>query len=331
MALSFSQLNSIIRQIENSELFNRLFREVRIVRYKRFDRTDISPGYLPLDELKLMDNTCPEVESLLENNRNTIEYIRTIGADKFRKYFLLAEEALSEDEIAVACEIPVSWTRAINNLVNETAVMDEFYSASSLTSNSINYTKIAVIERQGSGLRINYFSKSLARGRYIIDYDKFEKYAAEKCTTEKEIRTISALFKKLEMINICKDTLHMVLVKLIQKQSAYIDSGMFADLLPLSQKEMAVQLGINPSRLSRAVKFKTIELPCGREVTLKSLFPNPRKFRMSLVKQVLQSGKRHSSDIVIQSELADKYGINISRRTVANMRNELKIPAGGKR
>ncbi len=331
MALSYSQLNSIIRQIENSELFNRLFREVRIIRYKRFDRTDISPGYLPLDEFKLIDNTCPEVESILENNRNTIDYIRTIGVDKFKKYFLLVEEALSEKEIALACDIPLSWARAINNLVNETAVMEEFYSVSSLNSNSINYTKIAAIEREVYGLRINYFSKSLARGRYIIDYDNFEEYAAEKCTTEKEIRAIRALFKKLEMVNICKDTLHMVLVNLIQKQSAYIDSGRFADLLPLSQKEMALKLGINASRLSRAVKFKTIELPCGREVTLKSLFPNPRKFRMSLVKQVLQSENRHSSDTLIQSELADKYGINISRRTVANMRNELKIPAGGKR
>ena len=89
MAMSSSELNSLIREIESTELFNRLFREERIIRYKRFDKSDVSRKYFTFDESKLIGNQVPEVESLLLKNKGIIEYIRKIGIDKFRKYFLL--------------------------------------------------------------------------------------------------------------------------------------------------------------------------------------------------------------------------------------------------
>ena len=97
----------------------------------------------------------------------------------------------------------------------------------------------------------------MARGRYLINYEMFEEHIAGKCINDDEVGKIRSLFKKLEMINVCKQTLHSVLINLIHKQSAYIDSGNFNDLLPLSQKELALQLGINPAALSRATKCRT--------------------------------------------------------------------------
>ncbi|MFA7352436.1 MAG: hypothetical protein WCZ22_02970 [Dehalococcoidales bacterium] len=331
LSMPLSELNSVIREIENSELFVKCFKENKIIRYQRFDNSDTFISYLKYDESALIDNQPPEIDSLLENNKKTIEYIRKIGQDNFKKYFLIPEEYLSEDRVAFACGIPVAYVRDINNLVNDMAVLDEFHSISSLNVNDINYTKVASIDRDGDGFKISYYLNSLARGRYLINYEMFEEHIAGKCINDDEVGKIRSLFKKLEMINVCKQTLHSVLINLIQKQSAYIDSGNFKDLLPLSQKELAFQLGINPAALSRATKCRTIDLPCGREVTLKSLFPNPRKFRMAVLKKVLQSENNLISDRVIQSKLSGKYGVNISRRTVANMRKELKIPAGGAR
>jgi DNA-directed RNA polymerase specialized sigma54-like protein len=97
------------------------------------------------------------------------------------------------------------------------------------------------------------------------------------------------------------------------------------DMLPLSQKELALRIGIAPSSLSRAIKYRTIETPQSREVTLKSFFPGPKNFKMVLLKKVIETEMGLSSDIQIQSKLAEKYGVNISRRSVVNLRNELKI------
>ena len=331
LSMPLSELNSFISEIENSELFVKYFRENKIVRYQRFDNSDTYISHLKFDESALVDNQPPEIDSLLENNQNTIEYIRKIGPDNFKKYFLVPEEGLSESEIAFACSIPIEYVKDINNLVNDMAVLDEFHSISSLNINDVNYIKVAAIDRGGDGFKINYYLNLLARGRYLINYEMLEEHIARKYINDDEIKKIRALFKKLAMINVCKQTLHIILINLIQKQSAYIDSGNFKDLLPLSQKELALQLGINPATLSRAIKNRTIDIPCGREVTLKSLFPNPRKFRMAVLKKALQSENSLISDRVIQSRLSGKYGVNISRRTVANMRKELKIPAGGAR
>ena len=331
MAMSSSELNSLIREIESTELFNRLFREERIIRYKRFDKSDVSRKYFTLDESKIISNQTPEVESLLVKNKDIIEYIRKIGIDKFKKYFLLPEEGFPESEIAENCGITISRVKEINNLVNDIAVMDEFNTASSLNINSVNYTKIASIDRDKNGFSVSYFSNSLARGKYIIDYEKLENSASRMNMNEKEIKAVRSLLRKLEMINVYKETLHLILDNAIERQTTYIESDNANELLPLSQKELAVQMGIHPSTLSRAIKFRTIELPCGREITLKSLFPNPRKFKTLMLKKIMESEKGIYSDAGIQAKLAEKYGINISRRSVANIRKELKIPAGGAR
>ncbi len=326
--MSYGDLNSLILEIENNEIFNRLFREEKIIRYRRFDKSDLSRKYFTIDESMLMDKRSPEIESLLLSKRPIIEYIRKIGMDKFRKYFLLPEDGLSESEIANNCTITISVVRDINNLVNDVAVMDEFYASSSLNANGVNYTKIASIDRDKNGFSVSYFSNSLARGRYIIDYEKFENSAFTQSINKKEIKAVRALLKKLEMINIYKETLHLIISNVIARQATYVESGNVGELLPLSQKELAQQMGINASTLSRAIKFRTIEIPCGREVALKSLFPNPRKFKTLVLKKVVESEKGINSDAGIQAKLAEKYGINISRRSVANMRKELKIPAG---
>jgi hypothetical protein len=328
MAMSLAGLNSLIYEIESSELFNIIFREEHIIRYKKFDRTDISPRYLSIDESKVANNQSPEIESLLVKNSNIIEIIRKIGIEKFKCYFLLPEEGLSVNEIADACGVSISCVEGINNLVNDMTVIDEFNSKSSLNVNTINYTKAAEVEIDRIGFKINYYTKSLAAGRYVIDYEMFEDYAAKKGLSKKEITNIRVLFKKLETINICKSTLHLILVNLIEKQSAYIESGNCRDLLPLSQKEMALKIGVHPGTFCRAIKDRTIVIPCGREITLKSLFPNPRKFRMRIVKEVMQSESNTVSDAAISLMLAEKHGVNISRRTIADIRRELRIPAG---
>jgi DNA-directed RNA polymerase specialized sigma54-like protein len=331
MQMSQSELDSLILEIERTKLFNRLFKEEKIIRYNRFNKADISRKFYTLDESVIAGTQSPEIEILLLDKKRIIECIRELGLEKFKRYFLLPEDGLSESEIAISCGLSVSRVCEINNLVNDIAVMDEFYSLSSLNSNDINYTKIASIEMDKNGFRVSYLLNSMARGQYIINYEKFEQSELKKGMNAGEIRDVRALFKKLEMLNRCKETLHLILDNAIEKQAAYLESGNAKELLPLSQKELAVKIGVHPGTLSRAIRDRTIEIPCGKEITLKSLFPNPRKFRMMMLKDAVGSEEGAYSDAKIQKKLAEEYGINISRRTVANIRKELKIPAGGAR
>ena len=52
---------------------------------------------------------------------------------------------------------------------------------------------------------------------------------------------------------------------------------------------------------------------------------------MELLSQLLETNKELPSDEAIQAKLWEKFGVAISRRSVANLRKELKIPAARKR
>jgi len=144
---------------------------------------------------------------------------------------------------------------------------------------------------------------------------------------EAEVKESRQLFKKLELINSRKDTLTQILQNIIDKQALYLESGDLKSLLPLSQKELAKKIGLAPSSVSRAISGKSIDTPWGGEIPLKHFFPRPRRFRKELLKQLLETDKGLSSDEAIRNKLWEKFGVAISRRSVANLRKELKIPA----
>jgi transcriptional regulator with XRE-family HTH domain len=325
------ELNSLISEIEHSRLFARLFKEEKIIRYSRLNKADISPRFHTVDEEMIADGQSPDVETLLLNKGRIVEYIRKLGLEKFKKYFLLPEDGLSDVEIAVRCSLEISQVREINALVDDIAITNEFYHPSKVSSTDINYSKIASIERDKNGFIIGYFSAVLAKGRYAIDYERFEHLEAAGVLSDGEIKEAKKLFRKLEVINRCKETLHQVLNHITEIQSVYLDSGDIRTILPLSQKEMAGKVGVAPSTISRAIKYRTIDTPQGVEVVLKDFFARPRKFKMELLKKVLETESGLLSDAQIQKRLMVKYGINISRRSVADLRNTLKIPPGGRK
>jgi len=102
-------------------------------------------------------------------------------------------------------------------------------------------------------------------------------------------------------------------------------------LLPFSQKELAERIGVAPSSVSRAIRGKSIDTPSGEEIPLKHFFPRPKRFRKELLRQLLETDNELSSDEAIRTKLWKKFGVAISRRSIASLRNELKIPVAWKR
>jgi len=326
------EFNKLIIEAEGSPLFKKLYRKERIIHYQRYPRTDISPRFYQLNEEIAAGTGTLDIESLLSNKEDVIRMIKKIGRENFKHYFLYPEPEVSAEEIARECNLELSEVEKINSLINEFSISSEFYHPSALSSgHEIYYSKIASVERAADGFVIGYLSPSHARGRYSIDYERFEELKGIGAITGAEAKEIRQLFKRLELINSRKDTVNRIMQNIVEKQATYFESGDPKALLPLSQRELAKKIGLVPSSISRAIVGKSLETPWGEEKALKDFFPRARRFRKELVRQLLETGEEFPSDEAIKAKLEQKFGVYISRRSVASLRKELKIAPAWKR
>ena len=332
LELPEEEFNRLTAELESSSLFKKLLRNERIVRYHRYPKTDISSRFYQLNEEIAAGAGTLDIESILANKEDIVRQIQRIGLENFRRYFLYPEPEISLEEIAQECNLGLPEVENINNLINEFSIMSEFYNPSALSSeHGIRYSKIASIERRSEGFVIGYLSPSYARGRYSIDYGKVEELRGNGAITKAEAKAIRQLLKRLELINTRKDTVTRILQNIVEKQAPYFESGNAMALLSFSQKELAERIRLVPSSVSRAIADKSLETPWGEEKALKDFFPRPRRFKKELVRQLLETGEEFSSDEEIKAKLEQEFGVSVSRRSVASLREELRIAAAWKR
>lgn len=139
-----------------------------------------------------------------------------------------------------------------------------------------------------------------------------------------------------------KGTLLRILEKVVDKQMEYFDKGQ-KYLRPMTLKDMAEELGIHESTVSRAIKDKYILTIFGT-VKIKDLFTtglsqvqgNGEDIAVVNIKKQIkemidnEDKKKPLSDQIICDEL-NKKNLNISRRTVAKYREEMEIKSSSKR
>jgi len=321
-----AEFHQFIINIEQSAFFLRLYRKEKLIQHQRFPRTNISSGFYQFKEEMIADTGSINVESLLLNKEHMVHQIQRLGIERFNRCFLFPESAMTLEEIARECDLDVSEVQKINRLIDDFSIMSEFYHPSNIISDVIRYSKVASVDSGEDEFIISYFPPSYARGRYLINYDGFEELKEKGTFNKAEVREAGQLFKKLELINSRKDTVNRILQSIIEKQALYLETSDTKSLLPFSQKEMAKTLGLAPSTVSRAIRSKSIETPWSEEIPLERFFPRPKRFKKELLRQLLEADGVFSSDEMIRAILREKFGVAISRRSVANLRGELKIP-----
>lgn len=165
------------------------------------------------------------------------------------------------------------------------------------------------------------------------DDKKTENYVKEK------LNNAMFLIKSIEQR---KSTLLRILEKVVDKQMEYFDKGQ-KYLRPMTLKDMAEELGIHESTVSRAIKDKYILTSFGT-VKIKDLFTtglsqvqgNGEDIAVVNIKKQIkemidnEDKKKPLSDQIICDEL-NKKNLNISRRTVAKYREEMEIKSSSKR
>ena len=128
---------------------------------------------------------------------------------------------------------------------------------------------------------------------------------------------------------------------IVEKQKDFLEKGMLY-LKPMTLKEIADEIDVHESTVSRAVRHKVVQTPKGI-YELKDFFTSrvssidgggaSSKAVKHVIKTLIEAEDKRKplSDQKISAMLAEQEGIHISRRTVAKYRDELNVPSSTKR
>lgn len=132
-----------------------------------------------------------------------------------------------------------------------------------------------------------------------------------------------------------RETILKVVKAFIQKQQSFLESGL-SSLKPLTLKDIAVEINMHESTVSRSVKNKIIQTPIGT-FEMHKLFTSKlvnkdgsqtssTKAKL-LINNIIENENKEKplSDQKIVNLLKENYQISISRRTVTKYREELGI------
>src|SRR5699024_1650876 len=180
--------------------------------------------------------------------------------------------------------------------------------------------------------------------RYIPDIQFNDDYA--KLGNDKEVSTfVKSSFQKYEWLKNSieqrRETILKIMNVIVQKQRDFLMDG-FRSLQPLTLKEVAEEIDMHESTVSRATDNKMIQTPAGT-FELKKLFStklatnsgadtSQTQVKLILQQMIDEEDKyRPLSDQKIADRLKAEKEIVISRRTVAKYRDELQIPSSSRR
>lgn len=153
-------------------------------------------------------------------------------------------------------------------------------------------------------------------------------------------KKLNSALKLIRCIQQRRNTIYKVVKAIVNYQIDFFEKGVI-HLKPLTLKEIADEIGVHESTVSRAINGKYMQCPRG-VYELKYFFQSgvssvlgegvSAESIKSIIKDLIQNEnpKKPFSDQAISNEL-NKTGVKISRRTVAKYRDELNIPSSSKR
>ncbi|HLO98784.1 MAG TPA: hypothetical protein VK171_09345, partial [Fimbriimonas sp.] len=118
---------------------------------------------------------------------------------------------------------------------------------------------------------------------------------------------------------------------LIENQSGFVSTGDAAFLQPLTRTQMARDLGMHESTISRATQGKFAQLANGEVISFEVFF-KPALRIQKMIEEILATENPDNplSDERIAQILAGK-GVQVARRTVNKYRDRTKLLSSRKR
>jgi len=199
----------------------------------------------------------------------------------------------------------------------------------------------AIVEQSGEGLTVRMSDESLPR--ISLNEQYYHKFKDQDQQVSRflqdKLQDYNWIQKSIEQR---KETLTKVIAKIIEKQETFFQKGS-NNLVPMTMKEIAGELSIHESTVSRAVREKYVQTPYGT-FPLKSFFTSTiqtvsddentsstqvKKKISTLIEN--ENKQKPLSDQDIVEQLKTEEGMVVSRRTVAKYRDQMGIPSSAKR
>lgn len=181
--------------------------------------------------------------------------------------------------------------------------------------------------------------------RYLPQIKLHEPYLKINLTNREDKEYIHNHYKNyqwlLNSINQRRNTISKIMYVLLKRQSDFFRKGP-VELVPLTLKEVADEIGIHESTVSRATSNKYVQTPIGI-FDLKLLFTHKLEKKdgsaisqekvKQLLKQLIDQENKQKpySDQKIAEYFHTEYSIQIARRTINKYRVEMNIPSASMR
>lgn len=323
MELSSKDFWKMVKDLEEDPLFIKLYslksggRNAIKINPRRF--------LLELDEgIKSSAGVWQDnVENYLEGREALIKKLKALGPDKFTTLFLSGDA--SPLEVSEATGLSPEEVRLFQNEVLDNIFIDDQFTPEPGPVPAAIKELVGVVEIQG---RTPVFQPVQEKERYLVYGENVEAAAREGVLTDKEIGRIPDVLRKANFINMRLNMISIIAAYLVDFQRPYILTGDKKKLAVLEGKELAGKLDIDPGWLSRLIKGKVVRTPAG-EIPLSRLFMTRRKAKKEqgkdLLKRLLNTyPARRPSDRVLCEEIASRFGVKVSRRTVNLWRKEME-------
>ena len=344
--------NHLESQLEDIRLKN-MEKKIALVIIRSLEENGLLQ--VDLDEIEeLMEYTCSinEIKNVLHGVIHELEPAG-VGARNFKEtiYLQLKSQEIAVEELEIANKILFnsqfsSYEDAKANLaihysydtlegVLEKIKQCDLSPGLEFESTHIIQPDLEVIPDNDQNLSVQFKKTNFPLISIDQELEDLVKNKANKANNELKEKMGEAKWL-IRAINKRNETVQNVGTLICKMQADFL-SDRSAELRPLSNIELAKELKISPSTVSRILRSKYIQTPKGA-VSMKSLLASSvSKTRrvtpaqlMEEIQRIVEDEKKILSDQKI-SDLLNKRGFNLARRTISKYRKKINLPSSRNR
>ena len=305
---------------------------------------------LDLDEIEALMEYSYSIQEIKNVLKNVVQDLDPagIGARNFKEtiYIQLRKKDISTEQLEIANKI--LFDPKFSSFEDAQADLTKYYSKDSIESVLEKIKKcdlspglefestyliqpdLEVIPDSNQNFNVRFKQDNFPLISLDQDLEKQVKNKANKANKQLKEKISEAKWL-IRAINKRNETVQNVGTLICRTQADFL-SNRSAELKPLSNVELAKKLKISPSTVSRILRSKYIQTPKGA-VSMKSLLASSvsktRKVTpmqlMEEIQNIVESEKKKLSDQKI-SDLLNKRGFNLARRTISKYRKKINLP-----
>ncbi|ADL11869.1 RNA polymerase factor sigma-54 [Acetohalobium arabaticum] len=297
-----------------------------LAKIQQFDPTGVAAKDLQDSLLIQIDNLVLEAEKKELMNKIVTDHFELVSKNQLRK--LSKELSIGLEKIQQLVDLIKMLHPNPANLY--TKEVDTKYIEPDLIVEKINGRYVVTMEQDSTPrLRINAYYQKLLK--------KFKSDAKAKEYLQEKINSALWLIKSIEQRRM---TIYRIAEVIVDLQQEFLERGL-KYLRPMTMQDVAEEIDMHESTVSRATTSKYIQTPRGL-FELKFFFSPGLETKTGevfsaisikkMIKDILakEDKKKPLSDQKIADKLEER-GVEVSRRTVSKYRNELEIPSSTQR